>query len=480
MSTEYGYETDEVTKIKQKDPKTSPFYSIKDQINKIVIKDGVTLIGDYMFAWSSCQEVQIGRGVVGINPRAFYCCTRLTSVTIPGNVQRIYKGAFRGCTSLAHCELSRGLKIIGHYAFYGTPLTVITLPDGLQSIYENAFLNTKITSVVIPASVTSILEKAFGGPAPLSVVIGTSNVRLGNQAFAPGSVIDAPANIKVKAIGPGNKWVDTKLDDYARSYNLRVSYLECTPSGSLPIASHTMDRVEVVKEATCTEMGERVYTCTKCGYTKTEKIPLKPHSFGNWQMLSEPTVLDTGVQGRVCTVCGYTERQETGKLQATIQLNTNRISLKAGETFKLRVIAKSKGDSVVSWKSSDKSIAKVGAAGKVTAKAPGTVTVTATMESGISASVTVVVKRTPTKKLSVSVSGATMRSKKITVKARKSFTLVPKVTPSNSTDKVTYKSSKQSVVAVSAKGRVTALRKGKAKITVKSGKKKVVITVTVS
>lgn len=445
--------------------KTAPFYNVKDQIFKIVINDGVTQIGGYMFAWSACQEVQIGRGVKDIHLRAFYCCRNLRSVTIPGNVDRIWKGAFRGCTALTHCELSQGIEIIGINAFNNTPLTSVALPDGLQCIYEGAFNGTQLTGIVIPATVTRIEKYAFG-LKPINATIYSSNISIEAPAFAAGSTLAVLRNSKAEA--------------YAKKYGLNISYLECTPVGGVPVAEHTMGNAVIVEEATCVSAGKRQYTCTRCGYVKTEKIPITNHSFGNWQMLSEPTVLDAGVQGRTCAVCGYTEKQEVAKLQATIQLNTNRISLKAGETFKLRVIAKAKGDSVALWKSSDKSIAKVGAAGKVTAKAPGTVTVTATMESGISASVTVVVKRTPTKKLSVSVSGATMRSKKITVKARKSFTLVPKVTPSNSTDKVTYKSSKQSVVAVSAKGRVTALRKGKAKITVKSGKKKVVITVTVS
>lgn len=37
--------------------------------------------------------------------------------------------------------------------------------------------------------------------------------------------------------------------------------------------SHAWDEGKVTKEATCTEAGEKLFTCTKCGATKTESIP---------------------------------------------------------------------------------------------------------------------------------------------------------------------------------------------------------------
>ena len=53
--------------------------------------------------------------------------------------------------------------------------------------------------------------------------------------------------------------------------------------------SHAWDEGKVTKEATCTEAGEKLFTCTKCGATKTEVIAAKGHSYGE--------------DGK-CTVCG--------------------------------------------------------------------------------------------------------------------------------------------------------------------------------
>ena len=55
-----------------------------------------------------------------------------------------------------------------------------------------------------------------------------------------------------------------------------------------PCEEHTWDEGKVTKEPTCTEEGEIVYTCTRCGETKTETLPATGHNY---------------VEG-VCTGCG--------------------------------------------------------------------------------------------------------------------------------------------------------------------------------
>ena len=52
-----------------------PWFNDRGKINKVVIKDGVTNIGDF----------------------AFYYCSSLTSVTIPNSVTSIGDWVFYGC-----------------------------------------------------------------------------------------------------------------------------------------------------------------------------------------------------------------------------------------------------------------------------------------------------------------------------------------------------------------------------------------------
>ena len=48
-------------------------------------------------------------------------------------------------------------------------------------------------------------------------------------------------------------------------------------------AAHTFGEAVVTKEATETEKGEKIYTCSVCGYVKKEAIPVHTHTYStNW------------------------------------------------------------------------------------------------------------------------------------------------------------------------------------------------------
>ena len=76
---------------------------------------------------------------------------------------------------------------------------------------------------------------------------------------------------------------------------------------TIPAAGHKWNEGTVTKEATCTEAGEKTYTCDVCGETKTEAIPATGHK-GEWVVVKEATETETGLKKLVCTVCG--EREE--------------------------------------------------------------------------------------------------------------------------------------------------------------------------
>ena len=91
----------------------APWYSDTYSIKKVVIKQGVTSIGDW----------------------AFYLCDNLTSITIPSSVTSIGNYAFKECSSL----------------------TSITIPSGVTSIEDGVFCEcSSLTSITIPSGVTSI------------------------------------------------------------------------------------------------------------------------------------------------------------------------------------------------------------------------------------------------------------------------------------------------------------------------------------
>ena len=60
----------------------------------------VVMIGDFVFAGSDLQMVEIPRTVTAIGEGAFAGCESLFSVDVPATVLRIGEGAFAGCTLL--------------------------------------------------------------------------------------------------------------------------------------------------------------------------------------------------------------------------------------------------------------------------------------------------------------------------------------------------------------------------------------------
>ena len=66
--------------------------------------------------------------------------------------------------------------------------------------------------------------------------------------------------------------------------------------------------VENVKDATCTAMGERKYTCSVCGDTKVEDVPMKDHR-SSFTVFKEATCTDSGIGLYTCADCGtqYTD-----------------------------------------------------------------------------------------------------------------------------------------------------------------------------
>ena len=185
----------------------------------------VTSIGEYAFyECSGLTSVTIPGSVTNIGKYAFYECTSLTSVTIGNSVTSIGEWAFDDCSGLtsvhitdlaAWCKISfsnsssnplhyahhlylnnqeitdlvipEGVTSIGGYAFQGcTGLTSVTIPNSVTSIGNWAFYGCSgLTSVTIPNSVTSIGEWAFRGCSGLtSVTIGNSIKTISTNAFA--------------------------------------------------------------------------------------------------------------------------------------------------------------------------------------------------------------------------------------------------------------------------------------------------------
>lgn len=125
-----------------------------EEITDLVISDGVTKISDYAFNW----------------------CSSITSVTIPGSVEKVGL-AFRNCPNLSSVTIQEGVKYIGKTDDYYWPGG-----DLPTSVVTNDW---NMKSIVIPNSVDTIGPGAFYQFRTLeSVTIGSGVKNIGRKAFS--------------------------------------------------------------------------------------------------------------------------------------------------------------------------------------------------------------------------------------------------------------------------------------------------------
>ena len=253
----------------------------------------------------------------------------------------------------------------------------------------------------------------------------------------------------------------------------------------IPATGHQLNKTDS-KAATCTEAGNTEYwTCNICGkYFSDEAgtkettlaatvVPATGHHYGEYQLTKEATALEEGVRTAYCS-CGAYVTIAVPALTPSIKLNVSSLRLRVKQRYTVKVTGLAKGDSVVSWSTGNKKIARVSQKGVVTGKARGNTIITIRLASGYTKKMRVYVQKGIVKTTALKISNA-----RLTLKKGRSYTLRTTVAPVTSQEKVTFKSSNSKVVSVNPKGKIYAKKKGRARITVRSGKKSRVCVVTV-
>ncbi len=85
------------------------------------------------------------------------------------------------------------------------------------------------------------------------------------------------------------------------------SCLVCGDSGG---GEHSFD-TGVTVPPDCTQAGSIKYTCTICGYERTESIAASGHKDGEWIFDAQPSCASEGSKHLICAVCGKTIRSES-------------------------------------------------------------------------------------------------------------------------------------------------------------------------
>lgn len=107
-------------------------------------------------------EYTVPAKVQKISDHAAYMNYNIQKLTFPRSLRSIEKNAFNSSKALTEVVFNKGLKEIGDYAFYDTPLRNVKLPSTVTSIGVQAFMLTEeFGTLELPDKLQTIGYKAF-------------------------------------------------------------------------------------------------------------------------------------------------------------------------------------------------------------------------------------------------------------------------------------------------------------------------------
>ena len=208
----------------------TPWGNISYKVTKIVVEEGITEVGNNLFAqtysmgsllyFENVQEISLPSTLRRIGDSCFYMGNtrnpKLTSITVPAAVQTIGKNAFQyqknvstlnfengsnltsigdnafdSMTSVKSIDLPDSVRVIGNGTFYRTKAK-INLNEGLLEIGGSAFQSGSFESLTIPSTVTKIGSDILYSVTNLKVVTNLSKtnqtVEIQNQYISSNPV----------------------------------------------------------------------------------------------------------------------------------------------------------------------------------------------------------------------------------------------------------------------------------------------------
>lgn len=181
-----------------------PWYAYASTITGIVVTEGVTGIGNYLFyGYSNIKTLELASSVTSIGNFTFRACELIETITFSNGLTSIGNSAFLGCTSLKELSFPASLTKIDSNAFWNcTSLASVEFDDAsnLTSLSDNIFYKcSALKSVKLPSRLTSIGATAFFDCTALETIdIPKGLTSLGWGAFSGCSLtgdITIPAGV---------------------------------------------------------------------------------------------------------------------------------------------------------------------------------------------------------------------------------------------------------------------------------------------
>ena len=333
-------------------------------------------------------------GTVKIADSAFESAAKLTSLDLSG-VEEIGKYAVRNAVKLKTVKLSSSLTSIGEGSFYGTPLTSFTLPSGVKELPEDALGGCSKLKTVKLGRVETIAKDALSDDCSLSsFTIPASTTQVAGD-FATGTPLAkyklASGSQSFKVIDGALYSVDGKTlvscpSTYRNAEKKSVLKIAkgCTTIGEAALSSASLKSVSIPASVT-TIKSEAFKNLKDSVGAKGFKIPatvttIEEGAFGVTDEYGRssvaPGVLVIGKRGSAAEKYALDNDFAFATSAPKMAIGKAKLAKKGKKTT---VSVKGMKPGQVKFYSSDKSVVKVNASGKVTAVGAGKTSVVAAM-----------------------------------------------------------------------------------------------------
>ena len=314
-------------------------------LTAVTLPDGLQSLGRGAFdTCASLTNTTLPAAITAVPGKCFADCTKLLNVKYAGTVTAIGDLAFESCKSLVTAPIPETVTEIGASAFTGcTALTDVTLPAGVAAIPDGCFQGCiALKDMKLPGTVTSVGHNTFTGCTALKDVRcygappTVKPAGAAEHSFEPaivtihynpdpvyGWTLEADGTwqgYKVSSkgaclhtgYGTHENTVPATCGEAGRTETICDNCGDVVSTKEIPATgAHTWDNGTVTTEPTETTPGERTYTCTVCGQTRTETIPATGVHDYQFTKNVAPTCTADGYDLYTCSGCGATEKRNS-------------------------------------------------------------------------------------------------------------------------------------------------------------------------
>lgn len=314
----------------------------KSNVQKIVISEGVTNVGDYFLQGyeyrSNVKEISLSSTITKIGRYAFQNCYNVKSVNLPGGLETIGDYSFDNCSGLIEINVPDSVKSIGKNCFQSCrKLSTAILPDTLIEISEFAFFGCSgLTEITLPSKLESIGRYAFSGCSSLTGIILPASIKnikwsifsnctnLTEVTFEKGYA----ENISENMFENCTALTDISIPEEVSGIYSNA-FCDCSRLSTVTI-NGSKTRINSDSFRNCKNL--RLIKGCNCSYTKkyydsltdTQKDSIKFDSLGEGQhewsaekvQTKEPTCTEKGIKANKCNICGVIDESSKEEIPA--------------------------------------------------------------------------------------------------------------------------------------------------------------------